>query len=803
MQFLSSSSFKPNEFSDKIFDALGAIDPNLPAKSDKKSIETQMQGLLFPKGNKKPEDQDVYKKLKKIFSDAASRLKNNSELQQRHGVQVFKALNGLKKLYEIYRNDTSTEGIIKRNDVLEALSVAYRKTDSLNTILGLKDDQCITRVAAKVVMAAKPVFTETSIPLVRFEHMESATKALKNYASQQGKKVDELDIHEVQEALGELLFEETVPYGALVDQMYAHGIVSGLINYNIIKDKITDVAGKIQKRKNATSYSIVEFFKKLNISVETTFKNEQYSYREMFKKSLHEEESNDAAFQRAMTPEAVDMLLKDASDLQDEITRTSGGNLVISNSFNRLAYHVIKEGGVSKKFNITGKLLEEESEENREAVKSEQSYTGRFAFSLKNMFGSCDDRETGFERRETQKPTNSVQADRLLLDCMTNMLDREATSPGGGVVMAVQRLAPADIHHFFLTSKGKKLTRLETCKVLEKMIQRDKFASETRQLQELLGYFKKSEGDGNDNSKGGSTINIEGTRDSVNRKALYNESKILAQNMRKIMAVQHDDGTIAFHAFIGATSVNNVDVVAKPGDGQLGEAIGRMGFGNENGDKSNWQPGLADQKLVLATSGNSVVVSDSQVTFSKEGSTVISLYLSKDIIVVDKLEEFSDVVRHKILRTSLWVTIHNFFWYIIGRCFGMAKWEHPLPISRSIEVQADYGHVIAHPTQYVAFNMLQKMIGKDDLERLTTVDGILAKFVEVFNEKEDNAVLTASEKIIADKIKKALEAKKSDSLLTNQEYLLNKVRKALENYLLELNPPCHSEHESKYEYNKR
>lgn len=634
--------------------------------------------------------------LKAELEIVATLVACNSAEKERYREPVQEALLKLQQSYEKCRHDESPSGMLRRNDILEALSIAYRRTNSLNELLGLN----VERIKASPATTQEKPIREQDIVVVDFSDRTAAVERIQA-ASRKG-----LSLPELKEQLGPLLKKENVPMGRMIDLMYEHEVM----NSDKLKAVTTAYMG-FKQGLSTTPMSTAKFFKGLGITVENAFNGELYAYSEVFTTEFRKEKSHDTAFQRALTPLAEEILLKDARAQQEEINRSGGGgNLVISNSYNRLSVHQIEKGGASKKFNITGKLLAS-SKENSQAAKHEKGYTGSFSFSLKNMFGSEDNAETTITQVIQAEKLDSRSADRLLLDCLTNMADREAW------LMVVQRLAPEDIHHYAASVEGRVLSREESAAALRQMLREDH--PEAAQLRELEKVFAAQ----SEEEKERATLNIQGTQSSVSRKALYSHSEILANNDRKVVLVEHKGGGLSINTYIGATGVNNVDVTATRGKQSLGADVGSMGFGNDKGNRSTWQQGLATREASIALrakAGDQLSLGQDKGAFHQSGSTVVSLYLSRDIALTKELKDFDEHVRIKITKKlSLMARVYNVFWSLIGRFFGMKKVEPPT-ISRAVEVKAKLGDVIALPKTYLAIQEIKSVIGQDRLDHLMT-----------------------------------------------------------------------------------
>ncbi len=732
-----------------------------------------------------PKPSDDYKLLKSLFEEIADDLSKNvlePEKKQQYQALVENAFNGLKHLYERYRHSKHIQDVIKRNDILEAVSTATRKEKSLNTLLDLK----ISRVKAALAKENKEVFENTSIPLIDYPNIETATRILKTHSS--------MSLQEMQKNLKGLLHQEDVPLGYVIDIMY---------RYNFLRSEklnraATWYAGQRQKsNQNISIESIAKFFKGLRITLETEFDKELYAYSEVFQTDLRHEKSLDSAFQRKLTPHILQMLLCNAHQLQEKITRECGsGNIVIANCFNRLTMHHVGRNGAGKKFNITGKKLN-----NRSRLSLSQK---KNLFSIQNILGNEDGVDTSFLQVVKKEHLTSIDAQRLLLNSITNMIDSE------DVTLFIKRLAPPDIHRFVMSAPGTILSKEETSKMLGNILQQKidnnskdhmtaealmKLKNESLQLTELCQLFANQ----SSSEKSQATINIKGTQRSVNRKALYEFSGIPAQNTRKIMMVRHEDGSLALHIFVGATAVDFLHIGTRANDQRiLGEDIGSMGVGSEVVKKSqeSWLQGLAtraDSMKIFAKAGSFYRAGEEMGVFDKSGSTIVSIYFNKDFIPLDKLQDFTQAANYRIIKISRWARIRNIFCRYIGRFFGMKPIE-PTLIARNIELKTQLGDVIGLPKNYVAMQTVKKVIGSSTLDELIKsrkAEGkqnshlcieILDLFKKQVLSKKAQLGLSFCQESIAKELEEALD--KEPSLRNEEEnYLVTKVSAAIEFYI--------------------
>ncbi len=754
---------------------------------------------LFRKSQ--PAQCDNLQHLKAFFEHIVIEVKQDatSTLKQRYRPLVNQAFQNLRNLYLAYQRSDAIDGIIKRNDILEALSVAYRREDSLNELLDLQ----IQRIASFAIQSATNGFRTDEIPLVEFDDVEEAVKRLREASVKENKPLKEMTLTDVQRHLGGLLIKENVPMGRFINAMYKHDI----LNYNAVHKLTTRVVSHQNcSERNVSAQSIMKFFKRLHIPLETVWQGEVYAYSEAFGKELREEKCNDSAFQRSLVEGFRTRLLQKAHDKQKEITeRCGGGDLIISNSFNRLRIHHVKKGqpgskkhGVKKKFNIIGKALSD-SEHNFRAAKSEKSYIGKFAFSIKNMLGAEDEEETCFDpivakRKAVKEFSDPYGAETRLRHCITNMVDRE------NVTMAIQRLAPDDIHHFTASAQGKILSKAEMAAYLILPLQRklssvrqelsrlkseepnspeinqlkckrNALKEELRQLQTLEHWFK-----GRPNQeKASPAINILGKQSSVSPLAVAHHSEIPAQNNRKLMMLRHTDRSCSIHAFVGATGVNHVQVTAQAGDQTgLGHELGSMGFGRFDVEDVH-DGGIQIQPEIQA--GGFQQVGEPIGSFDKNGSTVISIYFDKDMVPTAELDAFSRTVRYKTEEINMRMRIRNCFCRIIGRFFGM-QLVRPFRASRGIEIKAKMGDIIGLPKAYVAFEAVLQCV----TDKTAGKAEMLQEFYEKFPQKREefNLFYQSPQERVACEVWDALDCKyKSQELSEEAAYLLEKLDSAL------------------------
>lgn len=647
--------------------------------------------LTFQKPLKTSDD---LKELRKFFEHIAVTVKDDPVLKALYKPLVEKAFQGLKELYKELSVEKSINSMIKRNDVLEAFGVALRQEAGLNELLGIN----VERLLAQEQVDATPFDLRREIPIVEFSKMQAALEALEKAHPGQTFTLEEL-----QEHLGPLLQREHVPMGAALDFLYRHDF----IHFEAVDKALTKLMGKRHGSNRVTAHSLAKFFKQLNLDITTTFQGKLYAYSEFYKHQFRDEKSNNDAFKRELRPDVQEMLLAKKQAMDKQIKELFGkGNVIISNSFNRLRVFVTQ--GIQERFNITGKVMSDDEDNVREA-RDEKAYNGDFSFSIKEMLGLGKGLEVQMQDRIVDAARlNEEEANHLLLQCLANHIDSEK------MVMVVQRLCPHDYHRYVYSATGKTLNKKEWCEALLQDGKRDE-----KQLQ-ALGKFFDQPGKGESLS-----INIAGTTGSVNTIALEKHSEILAKNQRKISFRQHEDGSLSVQVFIGATGVN-----------QVGIEEGAMGMGDESNE--SYQKMSAAKVKVLQDKQEDGVAELGE-------STVVSLYFSRDVVLDPALKAFSDKIHYLRDRSSLYIKIRNLFCYYIGYKFGMEMVEIPR-LRKTLELRIDLGEVIAYPKVYVvAKAIIDKGLGDEWLKKENFEESqhpfreALIEAQEIFNKKDKTA----------------------------------------------------------------
>ena len=260
----------------------------------------------------------------------------------------------------------------------------------------------------------------------------------------------------------------------------------------------------------------------------------------------------------------------------------------------------IPQDSVKSRFTIDGKRLNQE---------------GSNSASLQMMLGNENDVDTSFAVPDAVvRPKSRRSATNLYQCCLTNAVNRHEFT------MIVQRLAPEDIHHYVESVGGRVLSREEACGKLLKLLPKSDTTHEKEQLEELLAYFQE-------HPSTSGVVKVRGTRMSVSTLATRHNSP-LAQNDRKIMMVEHADGSFSIHIFIGAVGVNNVRITSRTGEQEIGDPHGSMGFGDHDEGRDSWQKMATTENSISLRSevDEKLALGERRGRFSKDGSTVVSLF---------------------------------------------------------------------------------------------------------------------------------------------------------------------------------
>ncbi|MGE5195793.1 MAG: phosphatidylserine decarboxylase [Anaerolineae bacterium] len=595
-------------------------------------LQKMTDGLKKTIGLLPSSDVDDLKDLRDLYQTVLNRVKILNRQSKKHlkikkiyASNFKRSLSNLEILYRSHLKERSITSMSYRNDILEAYAVALQAKKLIKSKLGfhvkrlkassitldrsILDRSILDRSILDRVDPFPKKLKSSHIPLFKMQDLKKVIPLMERKFFHAGKKAPTLEDLRNDLDLQKYLVIEEVPFGDILQWMYRDSCFSFLLNNSLILWLITKGTGyfyrKEMKEGKDRTKTILSFFKDLNIDVAQEVDGKLYSYRELFEKDLREEESRDKAFQRSLNAKGRHLLLKKAKHLKKSST-------VISNSFCRLRALALTPQKAKEGFSITAKIL---------------NHKDPSRFTFQNMFGFENDVELSFEKAKNVRiPKDDEDAKFLYSRCLANFVERKIRRDRKAALI-LHRLAPPDIHHYVEPLGGKVLSLGQACKAL--LGQRPPL-QERKQLILLKKYFKTKR------IKTG-FIKIDGTRMSVSTIATKYQSP-LTQNHRKIMVVKHKD-TIAIHEFVGATSVNNVQIEANPKSYVLGDERGAMGFGDdilEEEDSIQLCKGKKEKKHLGEAIGR----------FSMKGSTVVSLYfnlkLSSEIKKANKWLKYQD-----------------------------------------------------------------------------------------------------------------------------------------------------------------
>ena len=502
-------------------------------------------------------------------------------------------------------------------------------------------------------MQAAADVSKTTILLADYQALEKITQKIQEKARAGG-----LTLQDVKDLVKEQSLDvEAVPMGKMIDLLYRHRFSGRIAIGKLVTQIATWRYGSSKLVKDVLK--TVKFYRQLHIDLWMDIGGELYSFKELFGYDLRTPKTLNESFTRSLTQQSVAKLLEKSgytaltADVREK-TKDTKAQVVCANAYSRNSLFTSEPGTVRAPHQIREKLLEIPSEVPTE----EESYAQRSDFSLFAAFG-------GFEVEETKSPTDSCGHQAALLSFCSDFVNEHR------VVCNVSRLAPADVHHYCAPVQGKVLTRAEICEELSLEIAKAKASGSEEKLarlESLKKYFSEEQ------NKGGSTINIAGsTLESVSTKAISQESGILSTNDRKILVMKHDDGSLSFHILVGASAVNSVGASQHTGAVDVGRSLGDMSFGGKKDEEwvqertgtlykrpvmMRFLRGVENQMRKIlqrikrrkqnesASEGQMPAVSsadEAKVGFGPGGSTVISLYLARDYLPEQKIEEFNAV----------------------------------------------------------------------------------------------------------------------------------------------------------------
>ena len=685
--------------------------------------ETPLTGLwsrLFPK---KASVQETFADLSGALEDIQKAISELPEDQKPEKIKALKTIYGkIEKLWLEQSKDTSIPGLIQANDLLEAYNTAFRasspiKLGDLHRIKASPPNPAQANkieAATKAPLAAAAEVTDATIVLAEYQKLATITKKV-----QERKEKGAITKEEIAKLIAEEdLHIEPAPMGKMIDLLYRHQFPGRLELEKVVTQIAAWRWGTGAKVRSVEK--TVKFFKNLHIDLWMEIGGELYSFSELFGYKLRDPKSYHESFTRSLTEEAKELIFEKTGyrDLQAAVRETLGNpnaQVICSNAFSRITVINCPAGSVDVPRSIRGKILDII----RELVLAD-TLTTKHPYTIHGMLG-------GFS---TDPPDNldettftDAELQGQLLGLITSFLDNHDAT------MVVQRLAPADTHHYYAPADSKVLSRTESCAVLQREIrERETLGTkltpkEQRQLEQLhllLDHFTAMEAINGKQA----TINIAGsTLGSVSTKAVSQEPGILATNDRKIMMVQHKDGSIAIHTFIGASAVNNVGVTATTTSSKAGGDFGWMSFGALKKAIGDWitaaqaqkaQP-LSAQKFSIGAFINSIVRAvtglidrirgknedptrgigiipqtelgpeagaGAGVEFEAGGSTVVSIYLKRNYLVLEPIEQFLEVGAEETEKAGL---------------------------SKTIEIQCRLGDPLATPVMYQTQKLIESL----------------------------------------------------------------------------------------------
>ena len=386
-------------------------------------------------------------------------------------------------------------------------------------------------------------------------------------------------------------------------------------------------------------------------------------------KSIHQYTTVDEWFGRDLTPRARRDYLSKVRRMEKDLTASYGADpegasrVVISNSDSRVRVKQIEGKDFSKPQDIVGKVLSAEAEEEAHQNKDNPAYyLESYQFNTNNLLGlkTQDNLEPGTlkqekieafqsavaqtEGRTTPEITKESDHQQLILDAQRELLAGMArTFQREGAIQVIQRLAPADVHNYTATVKGTPLDHARAVKALKKRLSSaDSNNKEHAVLKQLLDVFAAQAVALGRTSQ--PTIDIYGKlsgNTSVQTNAIDNRPAILAQNDRKVMLFQHEDGSLSMHVFIGATGVNRVNVTTDSIQMDQGDRQGDMRPGEDVYKASD--DSFAATRTTTRDGLKKLQVGERQGAFNKQGSTVISYYLPADFTILPEINAFKEV----------------------------------------------------------------------------------------------------------------------------------------------------------------
>ncbi|WP_068468737.1 phosphatidylserine decarboxylase [Candidatus Protochlamydia phocaeensis] len=583
--------------------------------------------------------------------------------------------------------DPSSRAWVQRADLLDALDVFIKKYPEHPPL------------PIKPVPTGEMPWKEGTVPLVPYSKMKQATDKLRALGPRQLNTLSD-----VQRELSDVFAAEYTSTAKIMQKLTRRHLVGASLLKGFYRF-LTRVLGIFYNQPyffGKTLDQIARFSRKMGIqSIEVLskkvstiegVKTEQFYYRGpryLFGQSVYEYKTVNDWFKRDLTPEAreayLGKVISKERKLEAMYGATEASRIVISNADARLRFKELSSDQFDELQELTGKALNQEAVGQAQLKRDDPTYYAeKYKFSIKNLLGrEANDSMLPTRLTDQQRSELNGQLDRLqtadlkeeaamklkqsiLKKSNTRTLFKQAQHEllagmyralkSEGAVQVIQRLAPADIHNYVAPVNGKPLSNLEAVKLLEKrLLDRQAYLTQANYLtpaekiemeQELEVFAQLKDVFTQQETLLGrpsqSTIDIYGTNASVSTPVIQNQSRILAQNDRKVMLLEHVDGSFSLHVFIGATGVNRVDVDPNTTLKKQGERQGDMQFGRDRyqadgifqaADNKTTKDGL--EKLRIGERQGRKLDG-----FPINGSTVISYYLPTDFSCMHAIERY-------------------------------------------------------------------------------------------------------------------------------------------------------------------
>lgn len=509
-------------------------------------------------------------------------------------------------------------------------------------------------------------------------------------------------------------------------------------------------------------------------------------------KSIHQYKTVDEWFGRDLTPRARRDYLNKVRRMEKDLTASYGADpkgasrVVISNSDSRVRVKQIEGEDFSKPQDIVGKVLSAEAEEEAHQNKDNPAYyLESYQFNTNNLLGlkTQDNLQPGkleqkkikaFQSAVTKtgagahrEITQERDHEQLILDAQRELLAGMArTFQREGAIQVIQRLAPADVHNYTATVKGTPLDHASAVEALKnRLSSTDSNKEERAVLEQLLEVFTAQEVALGRKSQ--PTIDIYGKlsgNTSVQTNAIDNRPAILAQNDRKVMLFQHEDGSLSMHVFIGATGVNRVNVTTDSIQMEQGDRQGDMRPG-EDVYQAGENSSFAATRTTTRDGLKKLQVGERQGAFNKQGSTVISYYLPADFTILPEINAFKEVGAYQGQT----------------RRRKVEGGSESATMRKEAEVLCKMGDPLLVKTEIALVQYLERLLPDSFKEPSQTAETILADFVKI------ETAPTPSEQRLHELLRK-MTTLPSEDLSYSENTLKEKLTPLLTQRLVLLNP---------------